>query len=111
MIPSKLIMTPTNDQLIEVFGLYDAGSKQYFGAGATVTATLTDWQGNTVPGCVQITLSLIVNSVTGDFKGTVNQNFAPAIGAGYTLTVTAVQGQAYGQWTIPVEVQKRVNQQ
>lgn len=110
MIPSKLIMTPTNDQLIEVFGLQDKGSGLYFGAGANVRATLTDWQGNQVAGCINVALSLVVNSVTGDFIGTVEQTFAPAVGAGYTLTIIATQGQAYGQWQIPVEVQVRVNQ-
>lgn len=103
MIAKKLFMYPNNDQQISVTNLLDKGTGDYFDSTATVVATLFDQSGNPVPGCINIPLNYVLES-NGNFQGEVEETFAPPLGSGYELVITATQGAANAEWTLLVEI-------
>lgn len=99
------VLSPGVDNLLEAFGLYDRKLKQYFGEGATVTATLYTPNKDKVTGCIDVPMVYTVGSA-GDFVGEVRKedSFNPELGDGYDLVVTANQGAANGEFHYPITV-------
>jgi len=88
-IPSKLILTQKNDQIIEIDGLQDALTLAYVN-NAVATATLKDSTGASVTGLTGVTLSYVSGS-NGKYRGQVEETFSPALG-NYVLHVDANSG-------------------
>jgi len=100
-----LIMTQDNTQTIKLFGLHDADTGVFWTLGV-LSATLVDQNGTNVPGCIGIAM-LYQSASNGDYFGTVESDFAPAIGDGYVLIVDGDQGAVHLHLEIPTEVQAR----
>lgn len=81
-VPRRLIMHPLNDQVVELLGMQDALTSQYFNS-ATVTATLKTRQGVAIDGCNALPLSYVASS-NGDYRGQVQETFNPRVG-GYFM--------------------------
>lgn len=76
-----------SDTLVQLTGLQNALTGAYID-DATVTAVLTDEDGNAVAGGEAITLAYVADS-DGDYAGEVPHGLAMTEDARYVLTITA----------------------
>lgn len=79
-----------NDNLLEVTGLQNAATDAYLNS-ATVTAVVTDIDGNTVTNADSITLSY-VSASNGNYRGTVPDDADLSDQQQVTVTITADAG-------------------
>lgn len=107
-IPSKITMSPGNNSIIAVSGLYDKFNKVYLDGTVNVTATLYDSNNNPVAGCIGVTLNYVANSY-GGFVGVVQGvNFNPPLGTGYRTNIVATQaGNKIVDLSIDTEIEPR----
>lgn len=101
-LPVLVKLYPGNTQVFTITGLQDVISSTYLDAAA-VTATLKDQRGNPDPVFVGIVLAYLPGT-NGDYQGTIPFTFAAALGDGYTLEVTAVQGGVQSFFSLPAKV-------
>lgn len=112
-IPDKLIFYQDNDQVVKITELHNGLDESEFFTSAIVTATLRDSAGNDVTGLIDLPLTYVPdpgddpNWVEGTYQGLVEQTFAPPLGGGYILQITATQGSTVGNWFIKSSVKVR----
>ncbi len=104
-IPAVIFLYPDNTQVIQVQGLSDITTGLFLNS-ANVSATLIDQRGNADEVLNNLTLNYVATS-NGDYQGFVNSTFAPNLGGGYQLQITAVQASVQSVFTIPVIVKYR----
>jgi hypothetical protein len=108
--PNIIYLYPDNTQVIEIEGLQDSVSGDFLDAAA-VAATLFDDHGNADP--VLNNIDMVYQAGTnGVYIGIVPATFQialPVPQSGYSLQITATQGSAQAQWTIPVHVRARTS--
>lgn len=103
-VPQRLILYQDNTQKINIFGLKDDSGA--FLNTATLEATLLDSHRNEVDGLNGVTMSYITDS-NGNYSGTVDSGFRPAVATDYTLVITGDQGASHLHMEIPTEVRVR----
>lgn len=102
---SKLILYQDNVQQVELIGVKDEITEQFWTTG-TITGTLYDQNGNAVVGLSGVSFTLQTGG-TGTYFGTVTGAFEPDVGDGYILIVDGDQGASHLHLEIPVEVRAR----
>lgn len=104
--PKKLLFSQGNAQIITLSNLIDQTTGLPLDLD-TLVANMIDWNGNPVPGCINIPLT--IQDTLGDYQGTFGDNtFYPAIGTGYTLMIDGSQsGTGYIHFEIMVEIVSR----
>jgi hypothetical protein len=105
MIPTVVYLFPQNTQLVQIAGLQDQVTGDYLN-GATVTATLINFQGNADPVLNQIPMAYVA-ATNGNYEGIVPDTFNAPIGSGYVLQIQADQLGSQALWSIPAKVALR----
>ena len=101
----KKILYQNNTQLVELFGVKDDTTGNFWSTG-TITGTLLDQLGNQVPNFVNLPFTLQTGG-TGNYFATVPSTVVPNVGDGYLLVVDGDQGGSHLHLEIPVEVRAR----
>ncbi len=106
--PSKFILYQYNTSVLQILGLQDYVSQSYLDSGVTVVASLVDNNGVPVGELTDVAFTYVAGS-NGNYNCIFgDENFAPAIGTGYTLIVDANNNNvSYGHWEFLVEIQQR----
>lgn len=90
-----------NDQLINVIGAQDAVTEFYLNA-ATVTARVTDLDGNDVAGQSWPTPLAYLAGTDGNYQGTLEDGMVLTAGQSYLIKVTIDNGgDEIGYWQFP----------
>jgi hypothetical protein len=76
--------------------------------GASVVATLLNFQGNADPVLNNIPLTYLPGT-NGNYEGVVPDNFNAPLGSGYILQITAGESVVQVLWSIPAQVKLRNN--
>lgn len=108
MAVAKKIFYIKNSQFLEIDGLKDQSvTPAVYMNAATITATLVDSAGVTVPGFTGVTGVYIVAS-NGTYRFQVDPSvFNPALGGGYVIQITGNQGGKYFYGELPAKVATR----
>lgn len=112
-VPDKIILFDDNTQALTIAGLSQIVSApgdplEYATVtDADVIATLYDGDDNPVDGCTSITLSPVGSPHTGNYSGTVNDDFNPDVGDDYCLKVDVSNGPDVMHLEILAEVKAR----
>ena len=104
-IPSKLTLTPGNDQIVELDGLIDQSNNSFVN-NATVTATLVDVFHANVANATGIAFTYVPSS-NGVYRGQIPAAFTAKYGVGYVLKIDATNTTSTLHLEIPVEVVPR----
>ena len=105
-VPSKLLLANLNDQYIEVDGIKNAVTGQFFNGGQ-VLATLLNPNGKQVaPEIDNLVCNYVANS-NGVYRGQVANTFYQPPGTGYKLVLQIAAGIYLATITISVEVVTR----
>jgi hypothetical protein len=105
MIPTVVYLFPKNTQLVQIAGLQDQVSGAYLN-GATVTATLINFQGNPDPIFQNIPMNYVA-ATNGNYEGIVPDTFDAPLGSGYVLQIQADESGVQALWSIPAKVAPR----
>jgi hypothetical protein len=106
-VPSRLVLTQHNSQLIQIWGMRDALTNNFLNS-ATLKATLLDANREPVTGCIDIVMNYVSNS-NGDYTGVVDSTFSPDVGSEYTMVIDGGQGASHLHMEIPTQVTVRTN--
>jgi hypothetical protein len=107
--PKKFLYSQGNAQIIVFNGLTDAVTGLPIDL-EVLEATMIDWNGNQVPGCIAIPLNN--TDLLGDYLGTFgDDSFYPDIGTGYTLLIDGDDGSGGGAIHFEVMVEIVARQQ
>jgi len=90
-VQSKFIMNPGNTHTINVAGVLDGTTLNFWNASASISGTLVDQNGNPVPECTNVPIPYVPNT-NGIFQASFGDfNFQPIEGTQYTLIIDGIQ--------------------
>lgn len=102
-ITSKKILYQDNTQQIQLFGVTDSLSGNFWTTG-TISGAIYDQAGNSIVSGLTFVLQA---GGTGNYFAQLPASFQPDVGDGYVLIVDGDQGGSHLHLEIPVEVRAR----
>ena len=107
--PSKMLLYPGNTHTLQVAGVLDGSTLNFWNASGSISGTLVDSNGNAVPECNGVILQYVPGS-NGVFSASFGDfNFQPAIGTQYTLLIDGIQNGVTMHMEILVEIALRAS--
>jgi hypothetical protein len=113
MIPSKLVLNPSNTFLLRALGLTkavindDSSVSQIPVNNATLTGTLFNANDNPVTGLIDIVFTPIGSPPVGDYVGQYDASFDPPPGGDYYLALSGTASGGVLYLEIDVEIETR----